>query len=136
MSYREAIEKQKFFGQFDKLADFEEITKAEVQQLKGLVLDVADVVEPFMDRIQLTFKQYTKHDLNHLLNIADHIRDFLPRQKKKKTAIQLNAVELAYLWLAILLHDVGMFVCEAGEKQGRSRRSSTQRSTHRTAVII
>ena len=75
MSYREAVEKHKLFRQFDKLADFEEVSKAEVQQLKGLVLDVAAVVEEPMANIQLTFKQYTKHDLQHLLNIADHIHD-------------------------------------------------------------
>lgn len=117
MSYREAIDKHKLFRQFEKLADFEDVSKAEVQQLKGLVLDVATVVEEPMANIKLTFKQYTKHDLQHLLNIADHIHDFLPRQKKKKTVVQLNAIELTYLWLAILLHDVGMFVSEADEKQ-------------------
>ena len=116
MCYRDAIERNKLFGQLDKLTEFEEVTKAEVTLLKGLVLDIADMVEPFMDRIGLTFKQYTKHDLQHLLNIAEHIHDFLPHQKKKRTAIQLNAVELTYLWLAILLHDVGMFVSDADEK--------------------
>ena len=69
------------------------------------------------DSVKLTFKQYTEHDLKHLLNIADHIHGFLPRQQTKTTTIQLNAVELAYLWLAILLHDVGMFVSDADEKQ-------------------
>lgn len=117
MIYRELVAKNKLFRQFDKLVEFEEVTAAEVQQLKGLVLDVADKVEPFMDAIHLTFKQYTKHDLTHLLNIAKHIHDFLPRRDKKKAAVRLNAVELAYLWLAILLHDVGMFVSENEEEQ-------------------
>jgi len=117
MSYREDIEKSKLFRQFEKLADFEDVTKVEVQQLKGLVLDVADKVEPFMDAIQLTFKQYTKHDLTHLLNIAKHIHDFLPLQTSEESVIHLNAIELAYLWLAILLHDVGMFVSEDEEEQ-------------------
>lgn len=121
MIYRNTIEKSKLFGQFDRLTDFEEVTSAEVQQLKALVLDVANIVQEPMSNITLTFKQYTKHDLQHLLNIADHIHDFLPRKKKNKAdgdkSIQLNAVELTYLWLAILLHDVGMFVSEADEKQ-------------------
>lgn len=116
-TYSEAIVQSDLYRQFDELAGFENVSLAEVQQLKSLVLEVANLVEPFMERIQVTFRQYTKHDLHHLLNIAGHIYSFLPRRNDKPSAIHLNAIELAYLWLAILLHDVGMFVSEADEKQ-------------------
>ena len=56
MSYREAIGKNKLFGQFENLADFEDVSETEVAQLKGLVLDVADVVKPFMGKIDITFR--------------------------------------------------------------------------------
>ena len=98
-SYRESIQEHKLFKQFEKLIDFEDVTKDEVEQLKAIVLDVASVVEVPMANVKLTFKQYTEHDLKHLLNIADHIHGFLPRQQTKTTTIQLNAVELAYLCL-------------------------------------
>ncbi len=116
MKYREAIERNKLFRQFDRLVEFEQVTKAEIEQLKGLVLDVTDKVEPFLDGIHLTFRQYTKHDLTHLLNVANHIHDILPRQSCEQFTIALNGIELAYLWLAILLHDVGMFVSEEEEE--------------------
>lgn len=125
MIYRDRIQQHKLFKQFDKLAEFEGVSKAEVLKLKGLVLDVADKVEPFMDDISQTFRQYTKHDLTHLLNIANHVHDFLPRQKK--SVIPLNAIELAYIWLAILLHDVGMNV---SEKEEQSIRDSVAYKDH------
>ncbi len=117
MGFRDSIESHRLFQQFNNLHDYEEVTRAEVKQLQGLVLEVSDVVEPFIDRIQHTFRQYTKHDLDHLLNVAGHVHDFLPRQSHEPESIQLNAIELAFQWLSILLHDVGMFVSEADEKQ-------------------
>jgi len=115
--HRDAVATSRLFLRFDELAGFEKVNAAEVNQLKGLVLDVAECIGPHLEWIQFTFVQYTKHDLQHLLNIADHIHDFLPTARPDKTEFPVNALELAYLWLAILLHDIGMFVSTADEKQ-------------------
>ena len=109
----------KLFGEFDKLADFEEVSATDIASLKGLVLDVVEVIGPHLDRIRVTFTQYTEHDFRHLLNVADHIYRFLPNRNidNDKRVIALNGLELTYLWMSILLHDVGMFVSSADEKQ-------------------
>ena len=117
--HREAVEQNRLFEEFDKLRDFERVSKSDIGLLKGMVLDVAEKAGPHLDLIKLTFHQYTQHDIQHLLNIADHIHSFLPRRARGRgsSAIGLNAVELTYIWLAILLHDAGMFVSQAAEKQ-------------------
>ncbi len=113
--YAEIVEQNELFKQYNKLVGFDDISSADVTALKGLVLNVADIVGPHLDWIKVTFPQYTEHDLRHLLNVADIIARFLPKQIEGPGP--LNALELTYLWLAILLHDVGMFVSEADEKQ-------------------
>jgi hypothetical protein len=113
--YAEIVEQNELFKQYDQLVGFDDISSADVTALKGLVFDVADIVGPHLDWIKVTFPQYTEHDLRHLLNVADIIARFLPKQTEGPSP--LNALELTYLWLAILLHDVGMFVSEADEKQ-------------------
>ena len=132
MCYRDAIERNKLFGQFDKLAEFEEVTKAEVTLLKGLVLDIADMVEPFMDRIGLTFKHYTKHDLQHLLNIAEHIHDFLPHQKKRG---QRSSSTQSSSPISGLRFSCTTSAC-LSLMLTKSRTSSIQKTTNRTADII
>lgn len=117
--YQEAVQNHPLFQEYEKLADFEHVTSADIAILRGLVLDVARTVEPHMKRISQTFQQYTDHDWTHLKNIASHIHAFLPKRKNNNQleTVHLNAVELTYLWLAILLHDVGMFVSDSNEKQ-------------------
>ncbi|MGA1870854.1 MAG: HD domain-containing protein [bacterium] len=117
--YAEIIKQSGLFPEYEKLADFEDISTADVDTLKGLVLNIADIVGPHLDRIRFTFPQYTEHDMRHLLNVADIISRFLPKHRDGpyQNTVCLNALELTYLWLAILLHDVGMFVSEADEKQ-------------------
>ena len=113
-----AVKNSELFREFDKLAGFEDVSPADIDLLKAMVLDVAERVGPHLDWIKLTFHQYTAHDIQHLLNIADHVHSFVPRLTVSgQTVVGLNAVELTYLWLAILLHDVGMFVSQATEKQ-------------------
>ena len=90
--YKEAISSNRLFKEFDKLADFENVSKADIDQLKAMVLDVAEKIGPHLDWIKITFRQYTAHDIQHLLNIADHIFDFLPRGKGKKSHVPLNAI--------------------------------------------
>jgi hypothetical protein len=117
--YAEQVIASKLFKQFDLLVGYEEVTEADVSKLKQLVLDTADFIGPHLDRIRDTFRHYTEHDLRHLCNVADLIFRFLPKQQRASQhgdslveTIRLNAVELAFLWLAILLHDTGMFVSD------------------------
>ena len=119
--YADHVVESKLFKQFDLLTGYEDIGKADVDKLKQFVLDVADFIGPHLDHIRITFRQYTEHDLRHLCNVADLIDRFLPKQPAKKGSrsvekIRLNAVELSFLWLAILLHDIGMYVNDS-EKQ-------------------
>ena len=113
--YAKIVEQNELFRQYDELVDFDDISSDDVTVLRALVLKVADKVGPHLDWIKVTFPQYTEHDLQHLLNVADIIARFLPKQTEGPGP--LNALELTYLWLAILLHDVGMFVSQADEQQ-------------------
>lgn len=116
--YAEQVSGTKLFKQLDALVDREDVTAADVVKLKQLVLDVADAVGPHLDRIRDTFWQYTEHDLRHLCNVVDLVYRFLPKTGRgRNRCLRLNALELAVLWVAILLHDVGMYVSE-DEKQG------------------
>jgi hypothetical protein len=116
--HRDAVNRNPLFQEFDKLAGFEDVSKSDIDILKAMVLEVAEKVGPHLDWVQHTFQQYTIHHIQHLLNIADHIHSFLPRVRGRRSSrVGLNAVELTYLWLAILLHDVGMFVSQTSEKQ-------------------
>ncbi len=118
-TYRDMLAQSALFSVYDRLAEFEHVSPADIAVLKAIVLEVAETIGPHLDRIRETFIQYTEHDLRHLLNIADHIAGFLPKHSEPRLAgaFQLNAIELTYLWLAILLHDVGMFVSDVHEKQ-------------------
>ncbi len=121
--YREQVVQSKLFKQFDLLVGVDDVSNADVAALKELVLAVSDEIGPRLDRIRATFWQYTEHDLRHLCNVADLIYRFLPKSTSKPgtdpaslPAIRLNAVELAFMWLGILLHDMGMYVSDK-EKQ-------------------
>jgi len=115
--YADQVARHPFFEAYDKLQGVDYVTQAEITSLKSIVLDVADMIGPHLDRIVLTFPQYTDHSLTHLLNVASHIHSFLPTSESSDDPPLLNALELTYAWLAILLHDVGMFVADKEEKQ-------------------
>jgi hypothetical protein len=86
----------------------DQISQTEVDQLHGLILNIADAAGPLLSRVSHTFSQYTEHDIGHCRNLLDLCGRFIP----PATLEQLNAVELALLISAILLHDFGMFVSE------------------------
>jgi hypothetical protein len=89
----------------------DDVSTAEVEQLVAMVLDTADAIGPLLERIPLTFQQYTQHDLRHSANIIKLLGKFIPPHTQKR----LNAVELAILAIAAIVHDSGMFVSD-GEK--------------------
>jgi hypothetical protein len=115
--YSDLLINNALFCKYEKLADFEHVSKSEIGTLQELVKSVAKQVGPHLDRIRVTFAQYTEHDMRHVLNVADSINKFLPEQSESQKVFALNGVELTFLLLSILLHDVGMFVSDADEKQ-------------------
>ncbi len=131
--YANPIHQSALFKRFDRLPKgMDEITEAEVDELKGYVLQIAKQVGPQMAEVGKTFRQYTDHSLTHLCNIADIIHRFLPESKmSKKACIGLNALELTILWAGILLHDVGMFVTES-EKEADLKSDNYRRFKQRS----
>jgi hypothetical protein len=89
------------------------VSESEVQQLAGMVLGAAERAGPLLKRIPLTFRQYTEHDVEHSRNVAALMGRFIPHA----TLRELNAVELAILLLAALLHDLGMYVTDQEKAQ-------------------
>jgi molecular chaperone HtpG len=61
-----------------------------------------------MAQIPVTFRQYTVHDIRHCRNVIARIGDILPPETREK----LNALEITFLLLSALLHDVGMVVTD------------------------
>jgi|GEM_PF-1771894 hypothetical protein len=87
----------------------DDLSRADVEQLAGMVLDAAETIGPLLKQIPLTFRQYTEHDIQHSRNLIFLMGKFIPASTLKR----LNAVELAILALSALLHDAGMFVTDA-----------------------
>ena len=85
-----------------------DVSPAEVELLAAMVSDTAETIGPLLARIPLTFRQYTEHDIRHSANLIRLMGRFIPAA----TLERLNAVELAILALAALLHDSGMFVTD------------------------
>jgi hypothetical protein len=131
-SYRDLLEHSKLFQQFSILADREDISSGDAIKLQSLVGDVAEHAGPLLERIIHTFPQYTSHAiLPHSLNIADLIYRILPKRTLSVgESIKLNALELAVLWLSILLHDVGMYVDDA-ERQSLLKSEKFHEFLHR-----
>jgi len=97
---------KKLFTELGNSIGREGIEQHEVMNLKSMVLDVADSVGPLLERIAETFAQYTDHGIHHSMNIIGLIGRFVPPD----TLAILNALELAILIQASLLHDIGMYV--------------------------
>jgi hypothetical protein len=108
-SYADQISKLPLVKLLEKSAGRDEVLETDVRKLHAAVLEAADVAGPLLERIPVTFKQYTEHNLGHSANLIRLMGKFIP----KKTQNQLNAVELALLILTALLHDLGMFVSDA-----------------------
>jgi hypothetical protein len=91
----------------------DEISATEVEQLVAMVLDTADIMGPLLDRIPLTFRQYTQHDIRHSANVIKLMGKLIPARTQKR----LNAVELAVLAISAIVHDAGMFVSDAEREE-------------------
>lgn len=103
----------KLYQELGRSAGRDDIDAAEVTQLQGLVVAVAEEVGPVLDQIGKTFHQYTGHDIRHSRNVADRMGRLIPPQTLRK----MNAVELTFLLLSASLHDVGMAVTDAEKGQ-------------------
>lgn len=102
--YAELITGTRLYSELLSSAGRNGISGAEIQSLAGLVSDVAEKIGPLLDRIVVTFHQYTNHDLGHSKNLLDHMGRFIPPETLEK----LNALELTFLLLSAMLHDSGM----------------------------
>ena len=106
--HAERLDKLVLIKELRKSAGRDEVDQSDVTKLEGLIAEVADRVGEDLKQVGRTFQQYTSHDLRHCLNVLRHMARFIP----KKTREQLNALELALLVLAGLLHDTGMVVSD------------------------
>src|SRR5688572_3023614 len=106
--YAEQISKQPLFQLLKTPRPGTALSSADVDSLAGMVLDVAEIVGPLLSDIPVTFKQYTKHDLAHSVNLMNLMERFIPAATKE----QLSGIEIAVLILSALLHDLGMYVTE------------------------
>jgi hypothetical protein len=106
------LDELKLFRECRVAARPDQTTVAEAEMLASLVRKVAVQIEPLLELIARTFQQYTSHNIGHSLNVIELMGRITPRTTIKR----LNALELALVMLAALLHDSGMYL-EDSEKQ-------------------
>jgi hypothetical protein len=107
-SYADQIAKLKLVKLLEKSGGRDDVSETDVKKLHASVLEAADIAGPLLERIPVTFKQYTEHNLGHSKNLIVLMGKLIP-EKTQKT---LNALEIAVLLLAAMLHDIGMFVSD------------------------
>lgn len=123
-TYADLIFRLPLLNQLRSSKGRDDVSAAEVDLLVAMVLNAAETLGPLLDRIPLTFRQYTRHDLRHSANIIRLMGKFIPSRTFKK----LNAVELTMLALSAIVHDAGMFVSD-GEKEQAVASPEFQRFT-------
>lgn len=96
------------YQELDRAAGRDSIGVTDIDLLKGLVNHVADTVGPLLAQIPVTFRQYTVHDIRHCQNVIARMGEILPEETRDK----LNGLEITFLLLSALLHDVGMVVTD------------------------
>ncbi len=106
--FADLISKLPLYLELDLAAGRDSIGDTDVARLKGLVNEVADIAGPAMAQIPVTFRQYTVHDIRHCGNVIARMGDILPGETREK----LNALEITFLLLSALLHDIGMVVSD------------------------
>jgi Histidine kinase-, DNA gyrase B-, and HSP90-like ATPase len=106
--YAKLIADLKLVKELKKSAGRDDIPAQEIEKLVALVNHVADVAGPLLERIPVTFKQYTEHNILHCKNLVYLMGRFIPCE----TLRQMNGLELSMLILSAMLHDFGMFVSE------------------------
>ncbi|MDQ3746796.1 MAG: HD domain-containing protein, partial [Acidobacteriota bacterium] len=111
--YARQIADLKLVKELKRSAGRDDILVEDVEKLVALVNDAADVAGPLLERIPVTFKQYTEHNIRHCRNLIDLMGRFIPRE----TLRQMNGLELSVLILSALLHDFGMFVSEEEKRE-------------------
>jgi hypothetical protein len=108
-AYADQIAKLKLVQLLEKSGGRDDVSETDVTKLHAAVLDAADIAGPLLERIPVTFRQYTEHNIGHSRNLISLMGKFIPTKTQKI----LNALEIAVLLLAAILHDLGMFVTDA-----------------------
>ncbi|MBE9566724.1 MAG: hypothetical protein IMF16_08235, partial [Proteobacteria bacterium] len=111
--YADQIARQPLYEQLKDSAGRDRMSETDVDSLAAIVCQVADRVGPLLDRIAQTFPQYTDHGFTHANNVIDLMGRFIPQA----TLLKLNALEIAMLLLAGVLHDTGMVVSDDEKRQ-------------------
>jgi hypothetical protein len=106
--YADLIRDEKLLREVQRSTGRDDITQTDVDKLEALVWEVADACGLLFDRIPLTFRQYTEHNIRHCRNLIYLMGRFIPAE----TLERLNALELSILILSALLHDSGMVVSD------------------------
>jgi hypothetical protein len=106
--FAELIAALPLYKELDKATGRDSVEATDIVRLKGLVNDVADTAGSAMAQIPVTFRQYTVHDIRHCRNVIALMWEILPLDTREN----LNALEITFLLLSALLHDVGMVVTD------------------------
>ncbi|MHC4808001.1 MAG: hypothetical protein ACYTBX_17315, partial [Planctomycetota bacterium] len=69
--YAVHIQNLKLYKELENSFGRDGLNDSDVSILKGIVNNVAEHVGPRLDRIRLTFPEYTEHDIKHSRNIID-----------------------------------------------------------------
>lgn len=74
------------------------------------IIEVSRIIEPVLNRISITFPNYTLHDINHSIRIMEYMFDFMVNTDV------FSDLEITILIYVALLHDIGMHVNEQERK--------------------
>ncbi len=107
--FDQTIRETVLFRKLEASANRGGLSNGDVIHLTGIIEKVVNQIAPVLDRILLIFPQYTVHDIQHSKNILEMIGRFIPTA----TIDQLNGLELTFLILAGVLHDIGMFIADS-----------------------
>lgn len=80
--------------------------KEKESEFVGNILNVARIVEPILNRIAVTFPNYTLHDIKHSMRIMEYMYSFINDIEKH------SELEIAILIYSALLHDIGMYATD------------------------
>ena len=101
-----------------------QILQQKDSQLAEQVCSVYDLVFETINGIAGYFDNYTMHDMNHGLRVAQYIENlaFGIDDKVESKANEFSALELALMILSAILHDIGMFVRRCDEDDIKANR--------------
>lgn len=98
--------------ELEKLISYK-LLKETDETLFAQVKAVYDMVKETINGISGCFNEYTMHNMDHSLRVANYMEQLafgIDETKIETQARQFNAAEYAILLLSSILHDIGMFI--------------------------